>query len=211
MPALDVAGKRFGKCTVLEPIRKLDSLGRMILFWNCLCDCGAKFHAKSHWLVNKETKSCVRCARMTYHHDFWERVSLGDKDECWLWLGATTEAGYGTLTINHKPLGAHRMSWILMNGEIPKGMNVCHKCDIPPCVNPNHLFLGTHQENMDDKVKKGRQPTRFTGSVRAKIKGQQFDMFKSRISAGEKPFSIAKEFGIHGATACKIAKQLFSK
>jgi DNA-binding transcriptional regulator YdaS (Cro superfamily) len=76
-------------------------------------------------------------------------------DGCWLWSGANNYK-YGHFTLGNE-IYAHRSSYILHGNEIPEGMLVLHKCDVPLCVNPNHLFLGTHAENMQDKVKKNRQ------------------------------------------------------
>lgn len=76
---------------------------------------------------------------------------------CWLWTGTLNPRGYGGIGFKeHTNLIAHRVSWILHRGEIPDGLCVCHKCDNPPCVNPDHLFLGTHQDNKDDCCRKKR-------------------------------------------------------
>jgi len=75
---------------------------------------------------------------------------------CWLWTGAIDSHGYGKLKRRRKIITAHREAWRLHKGEIPNGMFVCHKCDTRACANPDHLFLGTHQDNMDDMKRKGR-------------------------------------------------------
>lgn len=81
---------------------------------------------------------------------FWSKV---DKTgECWVWVAGRFVTGYGA----YRNQGAHRVSWGLMNGPIPAGLFVLHRCDNPPCVRPDHLFLGTHTDNMHDKVAKGR-------------------------------------------------------
>lgn len=78
---------------------------------------------------------------------------------CWLWLGATTPKGYGKITARTGVTEyAHRVSWECHNGKIPDDHHVCHKCDTPSCINPDHLFTGTSIENTMDKIRKGRHP-----------------------------------------------------
>jgi hypothetical protein len=91
---------------------------------------------------------------MTLNERFWSKVDkTGD---CWIWKGTKTRAGYGVKIINHKAYYVHRLMWGSLNGEIPNGMEICHRCDNPPCIRPEHLFLGSQADNTRDAIKKGR-------------------------------------------------------
>lgn len=86
---------------------------------------------------------------------FWTKVQKGST--CWLWQGSRTPGGYGYIWFNGRLHGAHRIAWMLTHGQLPeKPLHVLHLCDIPPCVNPQHLFLGTHADNVRDAYQKGR-------------------------------------------------------
>src|SRR5262245_30204175 len=88
--------------------------------------------------------------------ELMKRVKLRD-DGCWVWMGNTMKKdGYGYLTINKQSWLAHRLSWVTFRGPIPDGLCVCHHCDNPPCINPDHLFLGTIRDNIHDALNKGR-------------------------------------------------------
>lgn len=90
-----------------------------------------------------------------YFERFWSRVDVRGPDECWLWHGTIMRNGYGTFSIRHKAFYAHRLS-VELCGEDATGLDVCHHCDTPLCVNPRHLFLGTAKDNILDMVRKGR-------------------------------------------------------
>jgi len=112
------------------------------------------------------------CSRACYHTGtrrsaadrFWEKVDTSR--ECWEWTGSKRPLGYGQMGIpgTNRPVGAHRISWELHFGPIPDDMFVCHRCDNPKCVRPDHLFLGTPTDNVRDMVAKGRHKTPFRHS-----------------------------------------------
>lgn len=86
---------------------------------------------------------------------FWRAVKK--TATCWEWMGCRHYKGYGEFSLKKgNDVKAHRFSWELKFGKIPRGLILCHKCDNPPCVNPDHLFLGTDKENKDDSIQKCR-------------------------------------------------------
>jgi hypothetical protein len=87
------------------------------------------------------------------------RVEFIPECGCWIWMGSASGDGeYGRIRFNGKNWNVHRLLWEIENGPIPDGLILCHRCDIGFCCNPKHLFLGTNQDNTNDKIKKGRQP-----------------------------------------------------
>lgn len=85
---------------------------------------------------------------------FYEKINF--TDTCWLWTAGQSGRGYGGYSINTIKFPAHVICWSFFNGRVPKGLNVCHSCDVKLCVNPNHLWVGTQKENIADCVSKGR-------------------------------------------------------
>lgn len=128
---------------------------------------------------------------------------------CWLWIGACNHDGYGQLKRVGGSNMAHRFSWEFHNGPIPDGMNVLHKCDTPPCVNPRHLFLGSQLVNMQDCARKKRtKPQRRLGSAnpQARLTGEQVRLIRQMACSGTE---IGREFGISARHANAIRQGKF--
>lgn len=134
---------------------------------------------------------------------FWSKVDLSSG--CWLYPGAVVGDGYRRVGVNGKRWLAHRYAWSISKGNIPEGMQVLHKCDVPNCVKPWHLFLGTHQDNMNDKVAKNRQ---FRGKGEAnsmtKLTIEQVTEIRNRRLNGESIGAIAKNFPVNHQTISAI-------
>lgn len=131
-----------------------------------------------------------------------------DSNGCWLWTGALCGKGYGQFTF---PGGrrAHRAAWAMFHGQIPKGMQVLHNCDVMRCVNPDHLFLGTHQDNMTDMKAKGRRkgitPRLPDGRPTAsKIHPEDVVQIRQLVASGSMQKDVAKKFGITRSTVGNI-------
>ena len=128
-------------------------------------------------------------------------------DDCWEWGAYKDRDGYGTIWIAGRQQKAHRASYQLYIGEIPPRLCVCHRCDNPGCVNPDHLFLGTHADNAHDHVNKGRgfRPV-MSGekNVSAKLTEAQVIEIRARHSYGAKNVDLAKEFGVAQQTISMI-------
>lgn len=134
---------------------------------------------------------------------FWNKVHT--RDGCWLWTGMTASNGYGQFGPFGQLKSAHRFSWELANDRpVPGGMEVCHRCDNPPCVNPEHLFLGTTLENKRDCVKKNRD--RF-GERHGNAKLTSADVAEIRRlrAAGLLLKTIAAQFQVTQTTVSGIA------
>jgi len=133
-----------------------------------------------------------------------ERVKI-DENGCWIWQGALKKPGcrslpYGWVTFRNRHMNAHRAAWIVNYGDIPDGMVVCHRCDVPACVNPNHLFLGTASDNMQDMWGKRRHklPSEgIIGSLSSKVDLTMVKEIRNLIAQGQKQRDIAAKFGIN--------------
>jgi len=133
---------------------------------------------------------------------------------CWIFTGAVNNFGYGIVGTGARGSPndrAHRITYRHFVGEIPAGMFVCHVCDIPSCCNPEHLFLGTNQDNVNDMVKKGRnsKPPRnphVVGSVHpcSKLTEQQVIEIRMRYAYGSTQKDLARQYGVARQTISKV-------
>ena len=124
---------------------------------------------------------------------FWRKVKKLDIDKCWEWTAGKDTSGYGKFKWDGKDVGSHRFSWMIANDkEIPEEMYVCHSCDNPSCVNPNHLWLGTPSENIKDSFNKGRTARDGDNSHCAKLTAAQ--VLKLREEYNKLPFGDKKKF-----------------
>ena len=144
---------------------------------------------------------------------FWAKVTKGDG--CWEWAAYRNARGYGKFGTGGRRGHidfAHRVSWRLTNGEIPPLTDVCHHCDNPPCVRPDHLFLGSRKANMRDAAAKNRL-SRATGKARAannhaKLTEEAVAAIRQALSDGMAQTKVAAQFGIGQSQVSRIARNV---
>lgn len=129
---------------------------------------------------------------------FWSKVEK--TAGCWLWRGNKAKRGYGAVEIaradnKRRRIGAHRYSFELAHGTIPNGLIVCHRCDNPACVNPAHLFLGTHADNLADKLSKDRQ-AKGESNGRAKLNARMVRRIRALSAGGATRGELGRKYGV---------------
>ena len=146
---------------------------------------------------------------------FWAQVLK--TDGCWLWTGRRDGVGYGTITHGRRRIGSHRLAYELQVGPIPSGLWVLHRCDVRLCVRPDHLFVGTHTDNMRDCVSKGRhrhQEYRGESNPEAKLTWAQVERIRELYAVGRSPvrggrgryrqIDIAQALGVSKAAVANV-------
>jgi hypothetical protein len=141
-------GDIFGKWTVVGRSQRQHHL-------ECRCSCGEQRDIYAYNLAKGLSTGCLFCCVGGLRERFEGKVRKTSK--CWLWTGTIRASGYGEIIFRNKKLGAHRLSYELHYGVNPGSLQVCHHCDNPRCVRPDHLFLGTALDNSRDMDSKGRR------------------------------------------------------
>lgn len=210
---IDLTDQRFGRLTVLgfAEIRNEQAA------WRCRCECGADLTVVGYSLRSRGTRSCgcyvrdrARQSARPLVERFWAKVAKSE-DGCWLWMSGLDREGYGHIYRQvacrvSKGILAHRFSYELAFGSIPDGMDVLHRCDVPACVRPDHLWLGTHQDNMTDMVRKGRSP-RGERSGRTFLTDDDVQSIYDEWGGGRLSLrKLAKKRGVSATLISKIVK-----
>jgi hypothetical protein len=136
---------------------------------------------------------------------FFKNIKVAvNENDCLEWIGFERN-GYGRFRVNKKIVSAHRYSYELYKGKIPYGLLVLHKCDNPKCVNPDHLWAGTYNDNNKDRVRKGRHVTLdCEKNGKAKLTNKQVKQIKMKLKNKEKGIDIAREFSVSPHAISKI-------
>lgn len=140
---------------------------------------------------------------------FWTKVVKNGQDECWFWSAGKSRGRYGQFWMEGRVEGAHRVAWAIKNGVVPDGMHVLHRCDNPTCVNPSHLWLGTHADNMADREAKGRghQP-KGARNGSARLTREIVRQIRHVYANGTKTQArLAEIFGVNNTCISKIVRR----
>ncbi len=184
----------------------------------CQCGCGQKTsiatrntreYRKGQPMRFVHGHAGCRGVRLSLAERFAEKIDTTSSVRgCWLWTAKTNPNGYGRIYDGRKPALAHRVAWTLFVGPIPHGLFVLHRCDNPPCCNPAHLFLGTHADNMRDKVQKGRQGSpRGEEASSAKLTAESVLLIRAAVASGRTQTEVGRKFGIHNSQVSRIVNR----
>lgn len=207
-PIRDLTGGKFGRWLVIERAQRPRASSQTGAYWLCVCECGVERVKRGAELVrnggscgclksemNSESMKAMQLARHgTIEDRFFSRFKVSESG-CWIWSAHCDKDGYGVLPGNEVSIRAHRFSFIHHFGPIDDGAIICHKCDNPGCVNPEHLFSGTTKENCQDMLLKGRDKMVGSRNNKAKLNEEQVAFIRqstlSALSLSIK-FSVSK-------------------
>lgn len=176
----------------------------------CACGCGQPVtprrkrengHEIGKWIVPQFISGHNR--RRHAENRFWEKVNKNGPNGCWLWTNSLNRAGYGRLGVGDTIVLAHRFSYELHKGPIEDGLGCLHRCDNPACVNPDHLFLGTQNDNIQDMINKKRNSLPL---MRAKLTESDVLAIRQLHKAGERLVTLGKRYNVTPETISDIVK-----
>jgi hypothetical protein len=200
-----IQGNRYGRLEVIS-FSCLDKSQRNSM-WLCKCDCGNQKIINRSSLVSGFSKSCG-CIRQPLLKDRILSKILIDQKGCWNWTDHLEVRGYGRATYNGKTYPAHRLSYMCFEKKIPKGLLVCHKCDNRRCVNPEHLYLGTHHDNSLDRGKRNLKSfQRGESHGNCKFSDAIILEVRKKHSEGQSRSQISKIYNIKYSAVCKIIRR----
>lgn len=216
-PSINMSGFKSNRWTVLSEAKKPLLANQTGKFWNCICECGTERVVYGETIRSGSSKSCgclkkeknsaaMKAMRFrksgTIQDRFFSRfVKL--EEGCWQWRAHTDKDGYGILPGLNSNTRAHRLSYEIHIGPIPENMLVCHRCDNPGCVNPDHLFVGTAKDNSQDALKKGRH---YIGekNPNSKLTDENVnEILKSEFNSQQ----LATKFSVTRATINRIRRR----
>lgn len=217
LPIIDMTGFKSNRWTVVSKAEKPLGAKQSGVFWNCVCECGNKAVVYGQTIRKEKSKSCgclkseqqsLRMKEMRLQQSgslqdrFFARfVKL--ENGCWQWRAHTDKDGYGVLPGDRKNTRAHRLSYELHKGQISDGFVICHHCDNPGCVNPDHLFVGTSKDNAQDALQKGRA---YVGEKNGRSKLTK-ENIKEILSSELNGVQLAKKFGVTKSTINRVKRR----
>ena len=226
MKHLDLTGRVFGRLTVVE---RVGSDGKRSL-WRCICTCGVECVRTPHVQTvvscgcvqrevtierNQKMSGFAHPRFSSLENRYWSKVDKNGStpahmtSPCWIWTGMLDPNGYGRVHIGprvHSQL-AHRTGWELVNGPILDGLWVLHKCDVPACQNPDHLYLGDAAQNNADCIARNRRnPRRGVETLASRLTEADVREIRAELATGKSQRAIASRYGVASMTISCIAR-----
>lgn len=215
-PAINMIGLKFNRWNVVSEAQKPKATNQTGKFWNCVCDCGTERVVYGETIRSGSSKSCgclkaeknavaMKAMRMlqsgSLRDRFFSRFVKLDNG-CWQWRSHTDKDGYGVLPGDRQTTRAHRLSYEIHRGAIPDDLIVCHHCDNPGCVNPDHLFVGTQKDNAQDALKKRRH---YVGEKNGRSKLTKENV-KEILTSDLNGQQLADKFGVTRSTINNVRR-----
>lgn len=215
-PTINMIGFKSNRWTVLSEAPKPAKAKQTGKFWNCVCECGTEKVVYGSTIRSGNSKSCgclkaEKSAAAMKEMRLNQSGSLRDRffsrfvkleNGCWQWRSHTDKDGYGILPGDRQNIRAHRFSYEIHTGSIPEGMLVCHHCDNPGCVNPDHLFVGTQKDNAQDAIAKNRH---YVGEKNGRSKLTKENV-KEILDSSMNGQQLANKFGVTRSTINNVRK-----